>query len=123
MDYYQSPAHRGTVENYTFITDQTTSSCGDRVVFTGTVQDGKIIDMKFSGDGSVLSQAFAAMLCEFAIGKPICDVLKLGKADITTFLGCELGPTRLKTVVFVLELLQNALRGVKAQGGSCSCAL
>jgi NifU-like protein involved in Fe-S cluster formation len=123
MGYYQSTAHRGAVENPTFISDKTTKSCGDHIVFTGILKDGKIVDIKFTGDGSMLSQAFAAMLCEFALGKPMCQVMALGKVDIPKMLGCELGPTRLKTVVFVLELLQNALCGAQKTGESCSCAL
>jgi NifU-like protein involved in Fe-S cluster formation len=65
--------------------------------------------MKFYGEGSIVGQAAASMLCEYAMGKSCNDVLVLSIEDVMGWLGVELGPTRQRTVVFILQALQKGI--------------
>lgn len=111
MEHYHNSPYRGVVENPSFTTDQTSPSCGDRIVFTARVDShSKITDIKFYGEGSIIGQAAASMLCEYAKGKALQDVLDVAIDDVMSWLGIELGPTRQRTVVFILQALQQGLR-------------
>ncbi|MBN2267576.1 MAG: iron-sulfur cluster assembly scaffold protein [Candidatus Babeliaceae bacterium] len=124
MKLYRTTPYRGTVENPSFITEKVSPSCGDRVVFSGIVKDDHVVNVKFSGEGSMVTQVVASILCELALNKPIIDILKMGAPDIEKILhdrlNLELGPTRFEVVLFVLDVLQQGLAGYD---GSCpGCA-
>lgn len=110
MDHYHSSLYRGIITDPDFSTDEISPSCGDRLIFDGSVQNGRLIGLKFRGEGSILGQAIASMLCEYAIGKSFDEISALTKDDVLEWLGIQLGPTRLRTVVFVLTTLQKALK-------------
>lgn len=110
MEHYHNSPYRGVIESPTFTTDQTSPSCGDRIVFTALVNsDDTITDIKFYGEGSVIGQAAASMLCEYAKGKSCNDVIALSIDDVMGWLGIELGPTRQRTVVFILQSVQKGI--------------
>ena len=110
MDHYHNSPHRGELKNPDFTTDQTSPSCGDRIIFDVIIRGNQIVEIKFRGEGSILGQAMASMLCDYALGNSIDAVLKLTQDDVIAFLGIELGPTRLRTVVFILQTLQKGIR-------------
>lgn len=110
MDHYHASPYRGQINNPDFTTDATSPSCGDRIIFTGSCSESTLTDLKFEGDGSIIGQAAASMLCERVIGHSFDEILALTTDDLMQLLGIELGPTRKRTVTFVLETLQNAVR-------------
>lgn len=111
MTSYREAKHKGELKEATFVSDVKNPSCGDHVIFAGIIKEGTVVDLKFSGDGSMLSQAFAELVCDHVIGKPTTEVLALGEEDARRILGVELGPTRLKTVFWVLTVLQKGIAG------------
>lgn len=124
MKLFRETPYRGTLANATFTTEKVSPSCGDRVIFSGIVEDDTIKDLKFAGEASMVSQAFASLLCEYVIGKSIEEVCRLGPADVERFLveklGLKLGPTRFKVVLFVLDVLKSGLRGHVGPGVNCA---
>ena len=109
MEHYHNSPHRGSVENADFFTDATSPSCGDHIVFGGKIENGAICDLKFKGEGSVLGQAVASLLCEYALGKTCESILQYSAQDVIASLGVELGPTRRRTLVFVVETLHKGI--------------
>lgn len=111
MEHYHNSPYRGVMESPTFTTDQTSPSCGDRIVFSVTCNfDGIISDIKFYGEGSIIGQATASMLCGYAKNKTCNDVIALTIQDVMQWLGIDLGPTRQRTVIFILQALQKGIR-------------
>lgn len=124
MKLYRTTPHRGTVENATFTTEKVSPSCGDRVVFSGIVKDGILTDIKFCGEGSMVTQVVASLLCDLTLHKPTDFALQMGATELedllSTQLNLQLGPTRFQVVLFVLDVLQQGLAGYD---GSCpGCA-
>jgi nitrogen fixation NifU-like protein len=113
MEHYHTSPYRGVLESPTFTTDQTSPSCGDRIVFsvlcTAANSDVIISDIKFYGEGSVIGQAAASMLCAYTKNKSFDAVLALTIQDVMQWLGIELGPTRQRTVLFILQALQKGI--------------
>ena len=110
MQHYHNSPYRGVLESPTFMTDQTSPSCGDRIVFAVLCNsEGVISDIKFYGEGSIIGQAAASMLCAYAKNKLCNDLLSLTIQDVMQWLGIELGPTRQRTVIFILQTLQKGI--------------
>ncbi|WP_426470431.1 Fe-S cluster assembly sulfur transfer protein SufU, partial [Salmonella enterica] len=52
-------------------------TCGDRIHLTLKVEDRKIVDAKFEGEGCSISMSSASMMTEAIKGKTIEEALKL----------------------------------------------
>lgn len=113
MKLYREAQHRGPLEGATFVSDVKNPSCGDHIIFSGIVKDGILTEIKFSGEGSILSQAFAERLCNEIIGKPVDEIMQLKEDDAKRILGLELGLTRQKTIFWVLSVLHAGLKDAK----------
>src|SRR5689334_7348033 len=87
MDHYHHSPYRGFLEGADMVTDAVSPSCGDHILFTAICQNGAIVDLKFKGEGSILGQAAASMLCEQFIGKPLEAVLVYTAHEFVASLG------------------------------------
>lgn len=109
MDYYRHPRNRKRLEKPDFSSDESNPSCGDNVIFDGTVNDGQLSELSFEGTGCALSMASASMLTEACVGKTLDEILALDKAFIIAMLGLELGPNRMKCAILPLKALQQGV--------------
>lgn len=110
MDHYRNPRNNGVIEGADFSAEQRNSSCGDEVLFTGTIHDNMLDNVLFEGKGCVISQATASLLSEYAKNKSLDAILDLDKDDIIAMIGMQLGPVRLLCSVLSLTALQNGIR-------------
>jgi nitrogen fixation NifU-like protein len=113
LDHYRNPRHRGTLENPDITYEDANPLCGDRLRMDLRVTDGRIEQVRFSGEGCSISQASASMLCEAIEGKPLDEVKKLTRDDVLEMLGIELGPVRLKCGLLALKTLKAGVYGIK----------
>ena len=60
------------------------------------VEDGKVADLRFHGQGCAISQAAASITSEELIGMPVEEVGRLGADWVIDQLGIEISPTRRK---------------------------
>ena len=65
--------------------------------------------IKGSPDGCAISQASASMLSEMIEGRPVEEVVKLGKEDILDALGIPISPARTKCAFLCLRVLHRSL--------------
>ncbi len=81
LDHYRSPRNRGElpippahrVEGFNPL-------CGDEVVIYLDVEDGKVADVRISGQGCSISQSSASMMSAAIKGKTIAEVRALTRA-------------------------------------------
>ena len=52
-------------------------SCGDDIILNLKVEDGKIVDGSFTGDGCVISQASADIMLDLIIGREVEEAERL----------------------------------------------
>jgi len=84
LDHYRNPRNRGElptppahkVEGFNPL-------CGDEVVISLIVEDGKLADVKIGGSGCSISQSSASLMSSAVKGKPVEEVHQL----IRTFKG------------------------------------
>jgi len=108
-DHYRNPRNKGRLEKPDFASAQFNPSCGDSVLFEGSIRDGRLTAVAFEGAGCVISQAAASLLSEKVIGKTLETIQKLDTAFMKELVGIPLGPVRLKCALLPLQALQDGI--------------
>jgi nitrogen fixation NifU-like protein len=84
LDHYRSPRNRGELESPpAHRVEGFNPLCGDEVVVSLLVEDGKLADLKIGGSGCSISQSSASLMSAAVKGKDLKEVRRL----IGTFKG------------------------------------
>ena len=110
LDHYKKPRNFGELENADVSHEENNPFCGDRIVIELKIENGKLKNARFSGQGCAISIASASMLTEKARGMSLKDLRAMDKSDILKMLEIDLSPTRLKCALLPLEVLQKAIQ-------------
>ncbi len=106
---YEHPRHRLRIEGADASVEEENASCGDRLRAYVKIDGGKISEMSFEGSGCIISMGTAEMLCEFAKGKNVEDLLKFGKEDLVGLIMVNPGPVRMSCATLSLRAAKKAL--------------
>lgn len=79
-DHNLHPAHKHDLPDANLVLEGVNPSCGDDIWLKLKVENDKIVDGAFVGDGCAISQASADMMLDLIIGKSKDEALRL--ADI-----------------------------------------
>lgn len=127
MDHYKNPRNKGSLENGNLTIDMNNPTCGDRIHLTMNVEDGKVADAKFEGEGCSISMASASMMTETIKGKNIETALKLSKifsdmmqgkdypddldlGDVEALQGVSKFPARIKCATLAWKAMEKGLK-------------
>jgi len=69
LKHYRSSAYRGEAERADAAVAERNPLCGDDILLTVRMEEGRIAEVRFSGHGCAISQAAASMMCQHAVGK------------------------------------------------------
>jgi len=110
LDHYKHPHNFGHLERSSATGTLYNSACGDTITMEIIVnKEGKITDVRFSGEGCAISQASASMLTDIVKGKTKDEIMKLTSKDVIALLQTELTVTRMKCALLPLEVLQKTI--------------
>lgn len=90
------------------------SLCGDEIWIDLLVNADLVMRCRFLGQGCMVSQACASMLCEGVEGKTIDEVLKATPEELMEFEIRELTMNRQRCALIAYEALMNALSEYRA---------
>ena len=111
LEHYKNPRNFGELAKPDKKIEESNPLCGDTIRMTIRLSDkGKediITDVKFTGEGCVLSTAAASVVTDYLKGRSLSEVKKIKKEKILELLGgIEVNPARLKCVLLPLEALR-----------------
>ena len=78
-DHNLHPAHKHDLPDANLVLEGVNPSCGDDIWLKLKVEDGRITDGAFVGDGCAISQASADMMLDLIIGKSEEEAMKLAE--------------------------------------------
>ncbi|MBA4601564.1 Fe-S cluster assembly sulfur transfer protein SufU [Thermoactinomyces mirandus] len=116
MDHYQNPKNRGRIDDGAFTVNMNNPTCGDSISLQMIIEDGRITDVKFLGDGCSISLASASMMTESVKGLTVDQSLELVDLFSRMMQGEDVEVER-----FPLEDIE-ALAGVKNFPARIKCA-
>ncbi|MED4164786.1 Fe-S cluster assembly sulfur transfer protein SufU [Halalkalibacterium halodurans] len=116
MDHYKNPRNRGTIEDDTLSVNMNNPTCGDRIQLQMKLQDGKVVEAKFIGEGCSISLASASMMTQVVKGLKVDEALALSDIFSDMMLGNDYDDKR-----FDLGDIE-ALQGVTKFPARIKCA-
>jgi nitrogen fixation protein NifU and related proteins len=111
LDHYKNPRNFGTLEPHDLEWLDHNPLCGDELGVHVVVEDGKVADLRFHGQGCAISQAAASISSDELIGMEIADVERLGADWVIEQLGIAISPTRRKCALLSLKVMRGATSG------------
>ena len=112
LEHWKNPQNFGEITNADFVIDDHNPLCGDSIHLTGKMAQGKMIDIKFTGEGCVISKAAASILTEFVKERTLKEIRRLETRDFLDLLGISLTISRIKCALLPLSALHKAIRKV-----------
>ncbi|MFA6017271.1 MAG: SUF system NifU family Fe-S cluster assembly protein [Patescibacteria group bacterium] len=109
LDHYHHPHNKGKISHPSNSVLTNNPLCGDKIEMMVVYDRDKVKEIKFHGEGCVISQASASMLTDYAKNKSKHELKKLDSKFIIKMIGIDLGMNRIKCAVLPLEALQKLL--------------
>ena len=128
-DHNLHPMHKHALPDANMQLEGVNPSCGDDIILNLKVEDGKIVDGSFTGDGCAISQASADIMLDLIIGREVEEAERLKESFLHMIKGEatdeemelleEAGaladishmPARVKCAVLGWHTLENMLTG------------
>lgn len=107
MDNYKNPQNIGKLEDYTFSRFQKNVSCGDAFTIYVKVENNKILDCKFEGEGCAISTASFSLLSQKLIGMDLDKAKGLKDKDVYELIGIKISPGRTNCAMLSLNAFLN----------------
>ncbi len=73
LDHYRNPRHQGLREPFDVEVHHVNPTCGDEVTLRVRLEDGRVADVSYDGQGCSISQASESVMAELLVGKAVDD--------------------------------------------------
>jgi nitrogen fixation protein NifU and related proteins len=77
LDHYKHPQHRGLNNPFDAEVHHVNPTCGDEVTLRLRVEDGRVADLSWVGEGCSISQASTSVMSGLVVGEPVDTALGL----------------------------------------------
>jgi nitrogen fixation protein NifU and related proteins len=77
LDHYKHPQHRGLNDRFDAEVHHVNPTCGDEVTLRLRVEDGRVADLSWVGEGCSISQASTSVMSGLVVGEPVDTALGL----------------------------------------------
>lgn len=127
MDHYKNPRNRGSLSEEALTLEMNNPTCGDRIQLYLIVENDRINDVKFEGEGCSISLASASMMTQAIKGKKLSDALTMSHyfselmlgedveltdqdmGDVEALQGVSKFPARIKCATLAWKAMEKAV--------------
>ncbi|MGH7589217.1 MAG: Fe-S cluster assembly sulfur transfer protein SufU [Gemmatimonadota bacterium] len=132
LDHYRRPKNKGALEDPTVTVSMRNPLCGDEIELMLGIEDDRVAEVRFRGQGCSISQASASMMTEALAGRSLDDALALERrfldlmhgdegaqrdralGDLQALQGVAKLPVRIKCALLGWNALDEAIRAYRA---------
>lgn len=131
LDHYRKPRNKASMAEPTVAVSMRNPLCGDEVELMLAVEDERIVDARFGGQGCSISQASISMMTETLKGRTLDEALELeekflglmrgeeaprldrGLGDLRSLEGVSKLPVRIKCALLGWNALDEAIKAYR----------
>ena len=128
LDHYKNPRNKRALPGQSLSCSKNNPLCGDEITVHAHLDDGRVAEVTFEGQGCSISMASASMMTEAVTGKTVDQAAGLvtdfrsmmagelqpeedAFGDLVALKGVVKYPVRIKCAVLAWDVLQEALAG------------
>jgi nitrogen fixation NifU-like protein len=111
LEHYKNPQNFGELPQRDLEFHDKNPLCGDEMEIQIRVENGKIAELKWHGQGCAISQAAASIASQELIGMPVDEAAELDADWMLEHMGIEISATRRKCALLNLKVLRGAVTG------------
>lgn len=117
IDLYEHPLNYGTLDPNDFSYEEDNPLCGDVVRVDVRLDDeGRVAEVRWSGEGCAISQASASLLTDEIKGMTLAEIKAYPKEDLLELIGVPLSMARVKCALLSLKVLKAGAYGIPSPG-------
>ena len=109
LDHYQNPRHKHRLEDADTQLGGGNPGCGDLITIYLKVEDDRITEASFEGEGCTISQAGGSIVTEMLTGMTLAEVQELGAGTMIEEMGEEIVKSRVRCATLALGTAQAAV--------------
>lgn len=108
LEHFRHPRNRGRLAGANAFADGANALCGDRVRIELLIEEGRIVDARFTADGCAVCIASASVATEWARGRAQSEMSILETSIVHAVLGGAPAPGRERCLSLPLDTLRRA---------------
>jgi nitrogen fixation NifU-like protein len=110
LEHYESSPYRGTLPNADIVVEGDNPGCGDTVTIYLNIGNNTAKEIKFEGEGCIISQGAVSILLEEVHGKTLAEIEAIDYNDLVDRLGRDIVLTRVRCATLGLKTLKEAIQ-------------
>ena len=110
LDHSRAPRNFGALTAHTHVADGANPLCGDTLHMELRCEDGRVAEMRFSGDACAIAKAAASMLSELAVDRSDGELADLEQVFMSLVAGKIASHDRLGGLNAMRELANHPVR-------------
>ena len=128
LEHYRTPRNKGEMEDAQIEVHMRNPTCGDEIKLQLQVEDNRIADVKFTGQGCSISQAAVSMMTKLLMEKSLDEASEVTEkftammhgddshskdrsmGDLRALAGVSKFPVRVKCALLGFDALQEAMK-------------
>ncbi len=109
ISHYEHPHNKGKLIDPSVMLHEYNPVCGDDLTIYCLIEENKLKDVKFDGEGCAISIGTASMLTDHVKNKLLSEIEDMNLDTIKTLIGMDPGSSRVKCATLALKALQGAI--------------
>lgn len=109
LDHFENPRGRHRMDNADVQLGGGNPGCGDLITMYLKIDDDRVTDVSFEGEGCTISQAGGSIITELVEGMSLDDVKALGAHTMIEEMGADVVKSRVRCATLALGTVQAAI--------------
>jgi len=109
LDHFENPRGRHRMDDADVQLGGGNPGCGDLITLYLKIQDDRVTDVSFEGEGCTISQAGGSIITEMVEGMSLDEIKALGTHTMIAEMGADVVKSRVRCATLALGTVQAAV--------------
>lgn len=109
LEHFRAPRNYGSLDSADVDHELRNPACGDHVRMLAAVEEARITEVRYVGNGCVISMAAASLLTTIAKDSQLADLVKTPEEKMLEALEAQISPRRVDCALLAFRALRSGL--------------